>query len=138
MQEMSDCGSSLTPKCNVITNVTTPSILAEKPKQNSKQERKIHKKPYEFDMNVSNVKHDPLPRFLVTELHQWSFQIDGQIYPSDTDNVAMWQRFVAEHANVSEDLDWEDLEERAHFLNMLYEHCESRSLVFPLQRTGKI
>lgn len=44
-----------------------------------------------------------------------------------------WVRFISEYAEVPDGLDWEDLEERAHFLNMLHEYCRDQEIAFPLQ-----
>ncbi len=46
-----------------------------------------------------------------------------------------WMYLVSKWANIKGSVDWEDLEERAHFLNMLYAWCEKNNMPFPLEET---
>lgn len=139
MQEITDNGTASTDKCNATTGENILSILAGTRKAAKPPEKTTRSKQPESGTSDSSVKHEPQPRFLLSELRQWTFQNDGNRYRADdTEHTAAWIRFISMHAELPEDLDWEDLEERAHFLNMLSEHCEKRGIPFPLQEAEKI
>jgi hypothetical protein len=88
-------------------------------------------------MNVSKEKSEgPPPRILANELSLWTFKLGETRYQADdTEHMFAWVDFVGKWANVKKSIDWEDLEERAYFLNMLYVWCEKNLTPFPLEKT---
>lgn len=86
-------------------------------------------------MNASNVNtDDPPPYFLITDLHQITFTSGSEVYQSDDTSpkgLLAWSAIVDQNATIKGDVDWESLEERAHFLNKLYAFCRQKSLTFP-------
>lgn len=84
---------------------------------------------------------EPPPRILANELSRWTFKSGEKSYPADdTSLVGMfaWQALVNEWADVKVSIDWEDLETRAHFLNMLFVWCEEHNKPFPLAETKEV
>ncbi len=135
MQETPESGIDSTDRCSAIIDVSILSTSGARQKQNKIPGRKTGSKRAGSGTNVSSVKHDPPPRFLVTELSRLSFRIGENIYQADdTAHTQEWTQFISEHANIAPGIDWADLEERAHFLNMLYAHCSSRGIPFPLDK----
>lgn len=134
MQETHESGASSTDKCNDTTNVSTLNTSDEQVKQNSKKGKRTSKKRAGSGTNASSAKQEaePLPMFLVNELSQLTFRIGEQIFQADTNDAAAWQAFVKERADIEGEIDWGDLEERAHFLNALYAFCQGQGRSFPL------
>lgn len=133
MQETPGSGIDSTDKCSAIIDVSILSTSDEHQKQKPTRSVKTSSKRAGSGTNVSSARRDPLPRFLANELNQLSFQIGENVYRADdTAHTQEWSQFVSEHANIPPGIDWSDLEERTHFLNMLYAHCTARGISFPL------
>ena len=133
MAETPEPGTDSTDKCSAIIDVSILSTSDEHRKQNRIPGKKTGTKRAGSGTSVSSVKRDPPPRFLVNELSRLTFRIGESAYQADdTDHTSELCQFVAEYANVSAAIDWADLEERTHFLNMLYVHCSSKGKGFPL------
>jgi hypothetical protein len=142
MQEQANFSGTSAPKCNDTTNESIPNILEEKAKRSSKSGKRIRSKQPGSGTNGSNAntdtRNDPPPYFLVTELRGLTFSHAGSLYHADdTSNSGMvaWTTLVERWANVRDVIDWENLEDRAHFLNTLYAFCLQNNLTFPLQKT---
>lgn len=74
----------------------------------------------------------------MTDLSRLKFTLveSGQIYQADDTSeagVAAWTSLVARVANVKDDIDWTDLEEREHFVNKLHAFCQEHDSIFPLE-----
>jgi hypothetical protein len=134
MPKIDDPGTNSTSKCSATTDVHTPNTSDANRSPNSTGGKKIRSSQHASATNVSSEKREPLPHFLVNELHQFSFRIAGETFQADdTEHMDAWKAFVNQYAVVSDAVDWEDLEERARFLSMLYEYYEGRADPFPLQ-----
>lgn len=133
MQETPESGIDSTDKCSAIIDVSILSTSDERQKLKATKEKRTSSKRAGSGTNDSNAKRDPLPRFLVTDLSQLTFQSGENTYQADdTEHTQAWAQFVSQHANVPSTIDWDDLEERAHFLNTLYAYCSSKGKTFPL------
>jgi hypothetical protein len=133
MAEMQEPGTNLTNKCNDTTDANILSTSQETPKPNNRQGQQIRSRRHVSGTNVSSAKPDPLPKYLVTDLHRLTFKVGEKTYQADdTEHTFAWTRFISDHANIKGSVDWDDLEERAHFLNMLYAHHEALGKPFPL------
>lgn len=134
MPEMPEPGTNLTSKCSATTEESIQNTSGEKAKPNSKSGKRTRSRQQESGMNVSSVKHEPLPRYLPSELNRLTFKVGDNAYQADdTEHTFLWMKFISDYADVTGKVDWEDLEERAHFLNMLYEFCEAQGMPFPLE-----
>lgn len=137
MPEITEFGTNLTSKCADTTDENTLSTLEEPTKPSRKQGRTTRSKRAVSDTNVSKeTSKEPPPHFLANELATLTFTVGGFTCPADDTSLSgmfRWAVFVHEYADMKSDPDWEDLEERARFLNMLYEWCEQQSIPFPLQ-----
>jgi hypothetical protein len=133
MQETPESGTDSTDRCSAIIDVSILSTSGEHQKQNKRQGQKTGSKRAESGTSVSSAKREPPPRFLVTDLNRLTFRIGESAYQADdTDHTPEWAQFVGEHANVARVIDWSDLEERVHFLNMLFAYCSAKGKPFPL------
>lgn len=134
MPETPESGTSSTNKCSATTDASmlnTSDVIA---RPNSKSAKTTRSKRPVSDMNVSSARREPLPRYLSSELCRLTFKLDGKTYQADeTEQTFAWTTFIANYADVTGAIDWEDLEERAHFLNMLYEFCEAQGIPFPFE-----
>jgi hypothetical protein len=134
MPETPEAGTSLTNKCSDTTEESIQNTSGATPKQSRKRGKRTRSKQHESDTNVSSVQHEPLPRYLPSELSRLTFNVGESRYRADdTEHTFLWMKFVADYADVTGAVDWDDLEERAHFLNMLYEFCEREGMPFPLE-----
>lgn len=133
MQETPGSGTDSTDKCSAIIDVSILSTSDEHQKRKTTGSAKTGSKRAGSGTNVSSARRDPLPHFLVTELSRLSFQIGESVYQADdTTHTDEWVQFISEHANIPPGIDWSDLEDRVHFLNMLYSHCAAKGSPFPL------
>lgn len=133
MQETPGSGIDSTDKCSAIIDVSILNTSVGHRAQNKTAGKKTVSKRAGSGTNVSNARHDPLPRFLVTDLNRLTFQSGENTYQADdTEHTQDWTHFVTAHANVPDTIDWDDLEERAHFLNALYAYCSVNEIAFPL------
>lgn len=138
MQETPVSGTDSTDRCNATTDVSIPNTLDVQQKRETSKGKKTGTKRAGSGTNASSVKRDPLPQFLVTDLASLTFQIDESTYQADdTEHVDEWVKFISQYATLPSGLDWTDLEERVHFLNMLYAYRVSRGKPFPLETTEK-
>jgi hypothetical protein len=135
MQEITDSGASSTPKCSDTTEESIKSTLSETTKKRGNSGTRTKSKRHASGMSDSKEKSEgPPPRILVNELNRWTFRYGETKYQADdTEHMFAWMYFVGKWANIKGKVDWEDLEERAHFLNMLYVWCEKNNEVFPLE-----
>jgi hypothetical protein len=139
MQEITDSGTNSTDKCNDTSSESTPNTLIETPKASETKGKPTRSKRPASVTNVSNaVSNDPPPRYLASELHQLSYQFGETRYQADdTEHMFAWMFFVDKWADIKSKVDWEDLETRAHFLNMLYVWCEQNNTPFPLENINE-
>ena len=134
MLETPESGTNFQGKCSDTTAANTPNTLGEQARPKKRSGGRTPSKRRASATNVSSVKREPLPRYLPSELHRLTFTAGENRYQADdTEHTFAWKQFIADYANVTGDVDWEDLEERAHFLNMLYEFCEAQGIPFPLE-----
>jgi hypothetical protein len=135
MAEISDSGANSTSKCSDTTGGNTPNTLAETAKTSVRGGKRTRSKRHASDMNAFSGKYrEPPPRILVNELALWTFKSGETSYQADdTEHMFAWMKFVSDWADIKNPVDWEDLETRAHFLNMLYAWCEQNKREFPLQ-----
>jgi len=136
MSEIIDSGTGLTSKCSDTIEGNIQSISAvEIAKPNKPNERKTRsKRPVSDTSDFSERSKEPPPRFLFSELDQLTFTVDETPYKADdTEHTLQWVKFISNYADVTNPIDWEDLEERADFLNLLYVYCEERDIPFPLE-----
>jgi hypothetical protein len=136
MPETTDSGTGLTSKCSDTTegNIQNTSVV-ETAKPSSQSERKTRSKPpVSGTSDFRERSKEPPPRFLFSELDQLTFKVDETRYKADdTEHTPMWIKFISDYADVPDSIDWDDLEERADFLNLLYVYCEEREIPFPLE-----
>ena len=133
MEETSDNGASSTSKCSDTTGANTPNTSAETAKPGKRSGGTTRSKRRVSDMSgYSAVSEEPPPRYLFSELHRLTFNVGETSYQADTEQAFAWMKFVQQWANVKTPVDWDDLEERAHFLNTLYVFCERNTIPFPL------
>lgn len=137
MQKIPDSGTNSTTKCTDTTEESIQSTLEETTKRRGKGGKQTQSRHRGSDTSGSREKSEgPPPRILANELSQWTYLHGETRYQADdTEHMFAWLAFVSEWANVKKPLDWEDLEERSHFLNMLYVWCEKQSMPFPLEKT---
>lgn len=142
MQEIPDSGTSLTNRCSDTTGESTLNTSAGRARATVSKGRQTRLKRQGSDMSGSKEKSkEPPPRILANELSRWTFKSGEKSYPADdTSLVGMfaWQALVNEWADVKVSIDWEDLETRAHFLNMLFVWCEEHNKPFPLAETKEV
>lgn len=136
MPEMPESGTSSTNKCSDTTDASILNTSEETAKASKRSAKRTRSKQQESGMNDSNARPDPPPRYLVTDLRRLTFRSGENSYQADdTEHTFLWMKFVADYADVTGKVDWEDLEERAHFLNMLSAHCEKQGVPFPLDES---
>lgn len=134
MQETPDNGTNSTSKCNATTGENIPNTLGGTQRQSKRQEQTTKSSQHVSGMNVSSVRPEPLPRYLPSELSRLTFKVGENRYQADdTEHTFAWIQFISGYAKLKGDIDWDDLEERAYFLNMLYEFCERKGKPFPLE-----
>ena len=134
MQEIPDNGASSTSKCGDTTDANILNTSDATVKPSSKPARTTKSKPRASVTSDFNAKsEEPPPRYLFSELHRLTFTVGETSYRADdTEHTFLWMKFVQNWANVKGSVDWDDLEERAHFLNKLYVFCEQNNVPFPL------
>lgn len=136
MPEITDSGTSLTNKCSdtIEENILNTSVVGTAKPNSPGGKRTRPKPPVSDTSDFSERSKEPPPRFLFSELDQLTFKVGEARYNADdTEHTSLWIAFIADYADVTGSVDWEDLEERAHFLNMLYVHCEEQGIPFPLE-----
>ncbi len=134
MPEIPEPGTSSTNKCNATTGENTPPISGGTPKPNSSKGKKIRSNQRASGTNVSSARLDPPPRYLITDLNRLTFKRGETAYQADdTEHTSEWIAYISEFANLKPGIDWDDLEERAYFLNLLYVFCEQKATLFPFE-----
>jgi hypothetical protein len=139
MLKTPDSGTNSTTKCEDTTEENTQSTLDEITKKKSNNATRITSRRRESGMSVSKgTSNEPPPRIIASELNHWIFKHGEAKYQADdTEHLFEWLQFVNKWANVKKTIDWEDLEERVYFLNMLYAWCDRSGIPFPLEESSE-
>ncbi len=134
MEETPDNGASSTSKCSDTTDANTLNTSDATAKPGKTSGARTRSKRPVSGMSAFNAKsEEPPPRYLFSELNRLTFKVGETSYKADdTEHTFLWMKFVQEWANVKTPVDWDDLEERAHFLNKLYVFCKQNNIPFPL------
>lgn len=143
--ETQQISCSSTQQCDGTIESSTPNTLTETTKPKSSNAKKTRSKPPVSAMNDSNesIDDDPPPFFLSNELHGVTFCMPEREQPFHTDDtseigVSAWTRKVEQVASVKGKINWQSLDERAHFLNKLFVFCAQKNLRFPFQVDTKL
>lgn len=129
------------PKCNATTDEsilnTSDATASEAQSNDSPTEPKLSE-PNESQKSDASPKlagiipTQPSKEFVTSDLKLWTFIHEGTTHTARHSPADVWVAYFSQYADLAEDADWTDMEERADFLVQLWEFCAAEKITFPL------
>ena len=74
----------------------------------------------------------PYKEFVTSDLKHWVFTYQDVEYTARHSPTDVWIAYFSQYADLAEDADWTDMEDRADLLIQLWEFCAAEKITFPL------